>query len=170
MSGWAEGVFEVLVSAGVRQAAYVPDMGLKKLIEMCIADDAMTAVSLTTEEEGLALLGGAWMGGDRGVLMMQSSGVGNCINMLSLTRSCEFPLLMIVTMRGQDQEFNSWQMPMGQNAQEILEIAGVSTRMIEETDAVAPAVAKAAEEAFATNARIAVMVHQKLMPIKTFGK
>ncbi|MDA1089341.1 MAG: thiamine pyrophosphate-binding protein [Proteobacteria bacterium] len=170
MSGWAEDVFDVLVSAEIRQAAYVPDMGLKKLIEMCIADDAMTAVSLTTEEEGLALLGGAWMGGDRGVLMMQSSGVGNCINMLSLTRSCEFPLLMIVTMRGQDQEFNSWQRPMGQNAQEILGLAGVCARMIEETDAVAPAVASAAEEVFATNARIAVMVHQKLMPIKTFGK
>ena len=100
---------------------------------------------------------------------MQSSGVGNCINMLSLTRSCEFPLLMIVTMRGQYKEFNSWQMPMGQNAQEILELAGVNARMIDEMDAVAPAVADAAEEVFTDNACIAVMVHQKLMPVKTFG-
>jgi sulfopyruvate decarboxylase alpha subunit len=170
MSDWAEGVIETLISARVRQAAYVPDMGLKKLIDMCIADDAITAISLTTEEEGLGVLGGAWMGGDRGVLLMQSSGVGNCINMLSLTRSCEFPLLLIVTMRGQYKEFNSWQMPMGQSAQEILETAGVTAHMIDESDAVAPAVAAAAEEVFATNARIAVMVHQQLMPVKTFGK
>ena len=170
MSDWSEGVFETLISTGVRQAAYVPDMGLKKLIDLCIVHDAMTTIALTTEEEGMGVLGGAWIGGDRGVLLMQSSGVGNCINMLSLTRSCKFPLLMIITMRGQYKEFNSWQMPMGQNAQEILELAGVNARMIDEMDAVAPAVADAAEEVFTDNACIAVMVHQKLMPVKTFGK
>ena len=170
MSEWTKDVYEVLVSAGVRQAAYVPDMGLKRLIELCWDDNSMTAVSLTTEEEGLALLCGSWMGGDRGVLMMQSSGVGNCMNMLSLTRACEIPLLMIVTMRGQHQEFNPWQNPMGQNAQGYLETAGVSTQMIEEDSAVGPAVAAAVGPVFDDNARIAIMVHQKVMPVKTFGK
>ncbi|MBC8337993.1 MAG: phosphonopyruvate decarboxylase [Alphaproteobacteria bacterium] len=170
MSEWAEDVFKVLSSAGVRQAAYVPDMGLKNLIELCRADDAMTAVPLTTEEEGLALLCGAWMGGDRGVLMMQSSGVGNCLNMFSLTRTCEIPLLMIVTMRGQHQEFNPWQNPMGENAQGYLETAGVTARMIEDAASVGPAVADAIGPVFDDNARIAIMVHQKVMPVKTFGK
>ncbi len=170
MSGWAEDVFDVLVSAGVRQAAYVPDMGLKTLIELCIADESMTTVALTTEEEGLGLLCGAWLGGDRGVLMMQSSGVGNCINMFSLTRACEIPLLMIVTMRGQYKEFNSWQGPMGQNAQSLLETCGLDTRMIDEAAAVGPAVAEAAKDVFGNGTRRAVLVHQKLMPEKTFGK
>ena len=170
MSGWAEAVFDELVSAGVRQAAYVPDMGLKTLIDLCIADESMTAVLLTTEEEGLGLLCGAWMGGDRGVLMMQSSGVGNCINMFSLTRACEIPLLMIVTMRGQYKEFNSWQGPMGQNAQSLLETCGLDTRMIDEAAAVGPAVAEAAKDVFGNGTRRAVLVHQKLMPEKTFGK
>ncbi len=170
MSGWAEAVFDELVSAGVRQAAYVPDMGLKTLIDLCIADESMTAVLLTTEEEGLGLLCGAWMGGDRGVLMMQSSGVGNCINMFSLTRVCEIPLLMIVTMRGQYKEYNSWQGPMGQNAQSLLETCGLDTRMIDEAAAVGPAVAEAAMDVFGNGTRRAVLVHQKLMPEKTFGK
>lgn len=170
MSEWAEDVFDVLVSAEVRQAAYVPDMGLKTLIELCIADSTMIAVALTTEEEGLGLLCGAWMGGDRGVLMMQSSGVGNCINMFSLTRACEIPLLMIVTMRGQYKEFNSWQGPMGQNAQSLLETCGLETRMIDEAAAVGPAVAEAATDVFGNGVRRAVLVHQKLMPEKTFGK
>ncbi len=170
MSEWAEEVFDVLVSAGVRQAAYVPDMGLKRLIELCRADEAMTAVSLTTEEEGLGVLCGAWMGGERGILMMQSSGVGNCLNMLSLTRTCEIPLLMIVTMRGQHQEFNPWQNPMGENAQTYLETAGVSARMIEDAAAIAPAVADAIGPVFDANARIAIMVHQKVFLTKTFGK
>ncbi len=170
MSEWAEDVFDVLVSAGVRQAAYVPDMGLKTLIDLCIADLTMTAVPLTTEEEGLGVLCGAWMGGDRGVLMMQSSGVGNCINMFSLTQACEIPLLMIVTMRGQFKEFNSWQGPMGQNAQSLLETCGLETRMIDEAAAIGPAVAEAVGPVFIENARVAIMVHQKLMPEKTFGK
>ena len=170
MSEWAEEVFGVLVSAGVRQAAYVPDMGLKRLIELCRADEAMTAVSLTTEEEGLGVLCGAWMGGERGILMMQSSGVGNCLNILSLTRTCEIPLLMIVTMRGQHQEFNPWQNPMGENAQTYLETAGVSARMIEDAAAIAPAVADAIGPVFNANARIAIMVHQKVFSTKTFGK
>jgi sulfopyruvate decarboxylase alpha subunit len=170
MTEWSEDVFEVLVSAGVRQAAYVPDMGLKRLIEKCRAAESMTAVSLTTEEEGLALLCGAWMGGDRGVLMMQSSGVGNCLNMLSLTQACEIPLLMIVTMRGQHQEFNPWQNPMGENSQLFLETAGVTTRMIEDAALIGPAVADAVGPVFNDNARIAIMVHQKVMPTKTFGK
>ncbi len=169
MSDWSEDVFDALVSAGVRQAAYVPDMGLKTLIELCIADSTMTAVPLTTEEEGVAMLGGAWMGGDRGVLMMQSSGVGNCINMFSLTKACEFPLLTIITMRGQYKELNSWQKPMGKNAQSLLEAAGFGVRMIDEAAAVGPAVAEAASDVFGSNARRAVMVHQKLMPHKTFG-
>ncbi len=170
MSEWAEDVFEVLVSAGVRQAAYVPDMGLKTLIELCRAGKTMAAVPLTTEEEGVALLGGAWLGGERGVLLMQSSGVGNCINMFSLTQSCEFPLLLIVTMRGQHKELNSWQEPMGKNAQSLLETCGFGARMVDAAAAVGPAVAEAASDVFGNGARRAVLVHQKLMPHKTFGK
>lgn len=170
MGEWAEDVFDILLSAGVRQVAYVPDMGLKQLIELCRADNKMTSVPLTTEEEGLGVLCGAWLGGERGILLMQSSGVGNCLNMLSLTRMCEIPLLMIVTMRGQHNEFNPWQNPMGQNAQGFLEAAGVSARMIEDVTAIAPAVANAVGLVFDNNARVAVMVHQKVMPTKTFGK
>jgi len=169
MSSWGEDAFQALASSGVRQVAYVPDMGLKTLIERCIADNAIIAVPLTTEEEGVALLAGAWLGGDRGALLMQSSGVGNCINMFSLTQSCALPLLMLVTMRGQYKEFNSWQEPMGENAQSLLETSGIETSMLEDPAAVGPAVAEAARDVFENNARRAVMLHQKLMEQKTFG-
>lgn len=170
MSEWADGVFEALVSAGVRQVAYVPDMGHKRLIEICNEDARVKAVLLTTEEEGVALLAGAWLGGERGVLLMQSSGVGNCINMFSLTRSCEFPLLMLITMRGQWREFNPWQKPMGRNAKKLLTTAGFDVEGVSEPGAVAAAVAEAAEGVFKNNGRTAVLLHQKLAPKKTFGK
>ncbi len=170
MSEWADGVFEALVSAGVRQVAYVPDMGHKRLIEICNEDARVKAVLLTTEEEGVALLAGAWLGGDRGALLMQSSGIGNCINMFSLIRECEFPLLMLVTMRGQWREFNPWQKHLGQNAKKLLTTAGFDVEVASEPGAVAAAVADAAEGVFKNNGRTAVLLHQKLMPKKTFGK
>src|SRR5262245_23661532 len=100
-TAWPDAIHRVLVAAHIRQVAYVPDAGHARLIDLCRNDPAMSATVLTTEEEGIALLGGAWLGGERGVLLMQSSGVGNCINMLSLSTNCAFPLPMIVTMRGQ---------------------------------------------------------------------
>lgn len=103
---WPDEIYQVLIDYQVRQVAYVPDAGHARLISLCRDTDKMVSVPLTTEEEGVALLGGAWLGGDRGVLLMQSSGIGNCVNMLSLTRTCRLPLLMLVTMRGQWGEFN----------------------------------------------------------------
>lgn len=170
MNDWSRDVCGILVSAEIRQVAYVPDMGLKRLIELCKYEERLNTVSLTTEEEGIGILSGAWLGGERGVLLMQSSGVGNCINMLSLTRMCEIPLLMIVTMRGLHNEFNSWQNPMGQSAKAVLEAAGVSALMVESSEDIAPTVAESLRPVFDENARIAVMVHQKVMPTKTFGK
>src|SRR5258708_6419476 len=110
---WPDDIFRVLKEAGIRQVAYVPDAGHTRLINLCRADNAIRAIGLTTEEEGVALLAGAWLGGQRGVLLMQSSGIGNCINMLSLITQCRFPLLSIVTMRRHWGEFNPWQVPVG---------------------------------------------------------
>ncbi len=98
---WPETIFEHFKAADVRQVAYVPDAGHKRRIELCEADAEIHAVSLTTEEEGVAMMGGAWVGGQRGVLLLQSSGVGNCINMLSLQHECRMPIVMLVTMRGE---------------------------------------------------------------------
>src|SRR2546430_4294414 len=105
---WPAEIHRELVAAGVTVVGYVPDAGHKRLIELCQADRAMRAVVLTTEEEGIGLAAGAWLGGEKSVLLMQSSGVGNVINVLGLLKTCRLPLPMIVTMRGQPGEFNSW--------------------------------------------------------------
>ena len=73
---WPDEVHAMLKAAGIRQVAVVPDAGHARLIRLCEKDRAMKVVRLTTEEEGVALLAGAWLGGQKGVLLMQSSGVG----------------------------------------------------------------------------------------------
>jgi sulfopyruvate decarboxylase alpha subunit len=165
---WADDIHAVLAANRVRQVGLVPDAGHARLIDLCRADPAMRVVPLTTEEEGVALLAGAWLGGERGVLLMQSSGVGNCINMLSLTRICAFPLLTLVTMRGEWGEFNPWQVPMGRAAPEVLEAAGVITQRADTAEAVRPAVEAAARLAFSGPYAVAVLLSQRLIGAKAF--
>jgi sulfopyruvate decarboxylase alpha subunit len=165
---WPNDVFEALKAADVRQVAYVPDAGHSRLIERCQADHGMAAVPLTTEEEGVALLAGAWLGGQRGALLMQSSGVGNCVNMLALTRTCRFPLLTLITMRGQWGEFNPWQLPMGQTTGAVLELAGVIVEAADNPDRVGETVAAAARMAFESQAAVAILLAQRLIGAKAF--
>ena len=167
---WPEEIFATLKALDVRQVTYVPDAGHSRLIDLCIAESTMTTVSLTTEEEGVALLAGAWLGGQRGVLLMQSSGVGNCINMLAMTRTCRFPLLCIVTMRGQWGEFNPWQVPMGQTTEEVLKLSGVMVYPVADASALEETVAAAGRIVFNGPAAAAVLISQRIIGTKTFGK
>ena len=105
---WGHDAHAALSEAGVRQIPYVPDGGLDGLLQLCVDDNLMNPVLLSSEQEGVGVAAGAWLGGERAALLMQSSGVGNCINALSMIRTCRFPLLMIVTMRGEWREFNPW--------------------------------------------------------------
>ncbi len=167
---WSSDVFRVLKGEGVRQVAYVPDAGHTKLIRRCRLDREMTAIPLTTEEEGVALLSGAWLGGEAGVLLMQSSGVGNIVNMLSVANECRFPLLILVTMRGEWGEFNPWQMPMGQATEAVLDAAGVIVQRADSPDRVAETVKSAAAMAFDGGRMVAVLIGQRLVGFKDWSK
>ena len=167
---WHERIHAVLAASGVRQVAYVPDSGHARLIELCHADRSMRAVPLTTEEEGVALLAGAWLAGDRGVLLMQSSGSGNCINMLGMIVECRFPLLMLVTMRGQWGEFNPWQLPMAQATVPALNAIGAVVQTVEDAGMVEETVVAATRLAFNTCRPVAVLISQRIVGAKEFKK
>ena len=167
---WSEAIHRVFGDLAIRQVAYVPDAGHRWLIELCRADRTFNTICLTTEEEGIAMLAGAWLGGVRGVLLMQSSGVGNCINMMSLVQECRFPLLTIVTMRGEWGETNPWQVPMGQSTPAVLERAGVIVHRADEPREVAATVAAAAQLAFTSSRAVAVLLGQRLIGAKQFEK
>jgi len=166
---WPGAIHRALKSLRVRQISYVPDAGHKRLIELCQADAGMASVPLTTEEEGIGLAAGAWLGGERAALLMQSSGVGNCANALTLSANCGFPLLMIVTMRGEWGEFNPWQVPMGQTTPETLRLGGVRTLRLERAEEASETVTAAAKLAFDGYVAVAVLISQRLIGTKSFG-
>jgi sulfopyruvate decarboxylase alpha subunit len=165
---WPADVYRALKTAGVRQMSYVPDAGHAALIRLFGDDPDVKSVPLTTEEEGIALAAGAWLGGQRAVLLMQSSGVGNCINLLSLPAIGRFPLLMLVTMRGEWSEFNPWQMPMSRGAQPVLEAMGVRVYRADSGDDVADIVSAAAAMAFDADQQVAVLFSQRMLGRKVW--
>jgi sulfopyruvate decarboxylase alpha subunit len=167
---WPDRIYDTLKTHGVTQIALVPDAGHARLIRRCLADNAMRVITLTTEQEGVALLGGAWLGGAKGVLLMQSSGVGNCINMLSLAILHRTPLPMLVTMRGDFGEFNPAQVPMGNATQAVLEAMGTLVRRADEPRDVAAVVDATIRMAFNTFRPTAALLGQRLIGAKTFGK
>src|SRR6266849_5650962 len=165
---WPAEVHRELAAAGVRLVGYVPDAGHKRLIELCQADAAMRAVVLTTEEEGIGLAAGAWLGGEKTALLMQSSGVGNLINVLGMVKVCRFPLVMIVTMRGEQGEFNPWQVPMGEATARVLQTMGVAVRQAGDAQTVAAHVHTAIGLAYETQGAQAVLIAQRVIGIKSF--
>lgn len=165
---WPDQIHAELAAAKVRFVGYVPDAGHKRLIELCQADKSMRSVVLSTEEEGIGLAAGAWLGGERTVLLMQSSGVGNVVNALGMVKECRFPLVTIVTMRGEEGEFNPWQVPMGQATRVVLEAMGTLVHRPTDPDDIAPTVNAALRLAFHSYASVAVLIPQRVIGIKSF--
>lgn len=165
---WPQDIFAVLRTLDVRQVAYVPDGGHAQLIRLIHDEPDIRAIPLTTEEEGIALAAGAWLGGQRCVLLMQSSGVGNCVNMLSLLRTCQFPLLALITMRGEYGEFNPWQVPMGSTTEQVLKLMDVQVQRANAPEEAGATVLAAGRMAFLGGTPMAVLLSQRLIGAKVF--
>ena len=167
---WSKPVHKLFQEHDIEQVAIVPDAGHADLIRLCESDKKMSVIRLTSEEQGVSLLGGAWLGGKKGVLLMQSSGVGNCINMLSLSTSCQFPLLILVTMRGDHAEFNPSQVPMGDATETVLAAMGVLVRRADTHEDVVQEVSGALRMTYNTFRPMAVLIGQKVIGAKDFRK
>ena len=112
---WSKHVADVLRRNDIHFFATVPDYIVSQVLEHLWADPACTVVTATREEEALGILSGAWLGGRRGALLMQNSGLGNCINTLgSLNVASQLPVVLVISHRGDLGEFNPAQVPMGQ--------------------------------------------------------
>ena len=167
---WPDRIHAHFKRVGVRQVGYVPDTGHARLIKLCQEDPEIIDVVLTSEAEGAGLVAGAALGGQRAALLMQSSGVGNCINMFSLLQNCGFPCLVLVTMRGEFADFNPWQVPMGTATPSVLTATGVHVRRADVPDDAAEIVAASAALAFDSAVSVAVLFSQRLIGAKVFAK
>ena len=167
-TGWQNALYDALRRHGVTQFSYVPDAGHRICIDRSIADQDVHSVALTTEEEGVALACGADLGGKRAVLLMQSSGLGNCVNFLSMVKGGRFPFLTVLSMRGDFGEGNPWQMAMGQATRPVLAAMDVIVMEVTRPEEVVPTIDAAANMVWKSGQAVAVLLTQKLIGAKAF--
>lgn len=168
--GWSRQVHALAGEAGISLVTTVPDAGLTQLLQLCGDDDKIRVVTLSTEEEGIGMAYGAWLGGARSLLCLQSSGTGNCINALALAAFTHSPCLMLVTMRGQHGEGNRAQLPMGQAVRTVFEAMGVAVLEAMTKEEVPILFRQAADLAFNEGKAAAVLVSQQVIGVKSFAK
>jgi sulfopyruvate decarboxylase alpha subunit len=167
---WQRQIHAAFKEASIGHVSYVPDGGHQGLISLCSSDPEIATSILTTEEEGVALSAGLWLGGIKSALLMQSSGVGNCLNLFSLVESCRMPLVILVTMRGEFAEFVPWQIPMGKRTPGALELMEFDVFRVEEAEATGEIVAGAIDQAFFSKRSVAVLLSQRMVGRKNWGQ
>jgi sulfopyruvate decarboxylase alpha subunit len=159
MSDWSAILVEGLKANGIKFAAHVPDEITARVLKLLEADPAFKVIPVTREEEGVAVLAGAFLGGTRGALIIQGSGVGNAINALaSLCVGTQLPLLLVISERGRLGEFNPVQVPLGRAIPRILEALGIQSFWINTVEEIRPMLDGAAGLAFASSLPVALLL------------
>ena len=161
---WALGVCTGVHAAGSRHVVYVPDNPLSHVMRLFAErfPDIRTTLA-TREEEAFGIAAGLYLGGVRPTVMLQSSGLGNSINALtSLLVPYQIPALIVISMRGDEGEWNPAQMPMGRAVRPICDAIGVPHATAETAEATADTVRLAGQTAFATRVPCACLLPRRV--------
>lgn len=164
---WQQQIVTTLEQNDVTFVTYLPDTPLSPVIETIEDDEAFTAVPVTREEEAIGVLSGAWLGGQRGALVCQSSGVATAINgFASLSKPAQIPFIGFVTRRGSVGEFNRAQIPFGYEMPEILDSIGVRNTSVSSPESLEQQADMAIKSAFATDDPFVVILESTLTGAK----
>ena len=161
---WASAVCAGVQAAGSRHVGYVPDNPLAHVMRVRREQYRdITTTLATREEEAFGIAAGLYVGGVRPTVMLQSSGLGNSINALtSLLIPFQIPALIVISMRGDEGEWNAAQVPMGRAVRPILESIGISHVTADSPDTTADAVRRVGETAFGTRLPAACLLPRRL--------
>jgi sulfopyruvate decarboxylase alpha subunit len=168
---WYEIMAGVLKQHKVDLVTYVPDNVLRPLIELVHADPYFTAFAVAREEEGLGINAGAWMGGRRGILLMQTSGFATLPNALaSLSVPFQIPSLLMVSERGTMGEFNIGQQLVARTMRPVLDTLLIETHTLTRVEDVEFIMDRSITQAFATQAPCCFILSPLLTGGKVFAK
>jgi sulfopyruvate decarboxylase alpha subunit len=156
---WAEQVYEGFKANGIRLICYVPDTPLGLVIKLVEADPEFTVVPLSREEEGGGILAGGYLGGVRGALLMQSTGLGNTINAITtLSIPHQLPFLMLISLRGDVGDFNAVNVPVGRVLPQLLDVLTIQHVALDNAEKVRTMVDRACKSAFRSNYPLALIL------------
>jgi sulfopyruvate decarboxylase alpha subunit len=165
---WAWDLVAALKTHDVKHFVTVPDSMLGPILAVAEADPDLRLTSVHREEEAVGVLSGLFLGGQRGAMVIQSSGLGNCLNALgSLAMVAHLPFPLIVGLRGELGEFNPAQFAMGRAVPGCLSALGIRHFTISHPEDVTPVVAGAAKSCFAIEEPVGILLSAQLTGART---
>jgi sulfopyruvate decarboxylase alpha subunit len=163
---WSETFLAALKDNDVRLISYVPDNVLTPLIKGAHADNYFMSVNATREDEAVGMVAGAWMGGMRGVVMMQTSGFALIANALaSLVVPYQIPAILVVSERGTIGEFNIGQVLVARTMRPVLDSLAVEHHTLTEEGSLRFVVDRSIKQAMLTQSPVVFI----LSPLLTGG-
>ena len=160
---WEQEIVTALHEYDIDTVAYLPDSILDSLIDQVIRDESLTTIRVAREEEAVSLLGGVWLGGGRGALICQSSGLANCFNALgSHAKPARLPFIGLVTRRGDLGEHNYAQVPAGYGLPRMLEAIGIRYHQLDTPSDVGNRVGMAIDSSFTTEEPYILLLERTL--------
>jgi sulfopyruvate decarboxylase alpha subunit len=163
---WSDAFLKVLKDNEVRLVAYVPDNVLTPLLDGVASDNYFHSVCATREDEAVGIVSGAWMGGMKSVVMMQTSGFALIANALaSLTVPSQIPVIMMISERGTMGEFNIGQQLVARTMRPVLDTLGIAHHTLDNGATMPFVVDRSIKQAFMTQASVAFI----LSPLLTGG-
>ncbi len=166
---WSDAFLGTLKENDVRLVSYVPDNVLKPLLAGVNADNYFMPVSATREDEAVGMVAGAWMGGMRGCVMMQTSGFGTLPNVLaSLVVPYQIPAILVISERGTMGEFNVGQALVARTMRPALDSIGIAHHTLDDDKTMPFVLDRSIKQAVATQSPVAFILSPLLTGGKTF--
>ncbi len=161
---WPRKIVSLLKANELCSISFVPDTVIGRILKAAEKDPFFRFTTLAREEEGIGIITGEYMGGRRGVLMMQGAGLGNCVNALaSLAIPYQIPFLMLISQRGELGEFNACHVVMGKALRRILESLGIQHYTVNREDELETVLGGAIKTAYTSEQPVAVILTTALV-------
>ncbi len=161
---WPRKIVSLLKANDICSISFIPDSVIGQILKEAEKDPFFHFTTLAREEEGIGIITGEYLGGRYGVLMMQSAGLGNCVNALaSLAIPYQIPFLMLISQRGELGEFNACHVVLGKALRRILEALGIQHYTVDREDELEIIVDGAIKTAYTSELPVAVILSTALV-------
>jgi len=156
-----------LKAAGLNFYLSVPCVFLQDIIKLLEHDADITYTPVTREEEAIGVASGAYLGGNKPVILMQSSGLGNCVNAIcSLSNFYNIPILFLISHRGTQVEKIAAQKPMGEIMTPLLSLVNIDCYSFSDP-AQLESISEIVEEMYQNQISKAILLHPTIWEAKS---
>lgn len=160
---WAEKLLAAFRREDIGNLVFLPDTVMGRLLALAEADPFFRLTAVHREEEAVGILTGLFLGGRRGAMLIQNTGLGNSLNALaSLAMAYKIPFPLLISLRGELGEFNPAQLVMGRAVRGCLDALGIQHVTLRREDELDVVVEGALKTCFTSQEPLAILLSAQM--------